>query len=62
MPLAGITEDTPLSRRILLQEVCGFITAESGREETLAQIQKYLADAGLPDWQDAIVINAEALR
>ena len=62
MPLAGITEDTPLSRRILLQEVCGFITAENGRDEAEAQIQKYLADAGLPDWQDAIVINAEALR
>ncbi|MCR5794936.1 MAG: hypothetical protein K6G61_06280, partial [Solobacterium sp.] len=62
LPLAEITEDTPFSRRALLQEICGFVTAESGQEEALARIREYLADAGLSDWQDAVVINTKALR
>ena len=62
MPFASITEDSEISRIILLQQICGLITDENGRDDALKQVNEYLADSGLGDWIDQYYITDYSLR
>lgn len=62
MPFAKVTTDSPFGRIVLLQEICGFMTAENGRDAAEEQYRKYLINSGLSDWQEQIVINTKAIR
>ncbi len=62
MPFEQVTEDSLFSRIVLLQEICGFIVAENGRDAAISQIQQYLAESGLADWQDQIVVMTKTVR
>ena len=62
MPFASITEDSEISRIILLQQICGLITDENGRDDALKQVNEYFADSGLGDWIDQYYITDFSLR
>ena len=62
MPFASISEDSEISRIILLQQICGLITDEDGREDALKQVNEYLEDSGLRDWIGQLYIMDASLR
>ena len=62
MPFASISEDSEIGRIILLQQFCGLITDENGREDALKQVNEYLADSGLEDWIGQFYIMEASLR
>ncbi len=62
MPFEQVTDDSLFSRIVLLQEICGFIVSENGRDAAVSQIQQYLAESGLADWQDQIVVIIRTIR
>lgn len=62
MPFEQVTEDSLFSRIVLLQEICGFIVAENGWDAAVSQIQQCLAESGLTDWQDQIVVITRTVR
>lgn len=62
MPFASISEDSEISRIILLQQICGLITDEDGRQEALNQVNELLAETGLKDWIGQINITDDSLR
>ena len=62
MPFASISEDSEISRIILLQQICGLITDENGRDDALRQVNEYLADSDLGDWIGQFYITDVSLR
>ena len=62
MPFASISEDSEISRIILLQQFCGLITDENGKDDALKQVNEYLADSGLGDWIGQFYIMDANLR
>ena len=62
MPFEQVEEDSSFNRIVLLQEICGFIVTENGRDAAVSQIQQYLAESGLEDWQDRIAVMARPIR
>ncbi len=62
MPFASISEDSEISRIILLQQICGLITDENGRDDALKQVNEYLGDSGLRDWIGQFYIMDASLR
>ena len=62
MPFASISEDSEISRIILLQQFCGLITDENGKDDALKQVNEYLADSGLGDWSGQFYITDANLR
>ena len=62
MPFASISEDSEIGRIILLQQFCGLITDENGRDDALKQVNEYLADSGLEDWIGQFYIMEASLR
>ncbi|MBQ8954381.1 MAG: ABC transporter permease [Clostridia bacterium] len=62
MPFASISEDSETGRIILLQQICGLITDENGRDDALKQVNEYLADSGLGDWIGQFYITDVSLR
>lgn len=62
MPFASISEDSEISRIILLQQTCGLITDGNGRDDALKQVNEYLADSGLGDWIGQFYITDASLR
>ena len=62
MPFASISEDSEMGRIILLQQVCGLITDENGRDDALKQVNEWLAETGLADWIDQFYIKDTSLR
>ena len=62
MPFASISEDSEIGRIILLQQFCGLITDENGKDDALKQVNEYLADSGLGDWIGQFYIMDANLR
>lgn len=62
MPFASISEDSEIGRIILLQQFCGLITDENGKDDALKQVNEYLADSGLEDWIGQFYIMDASLR
>ena len=62
MPFASISEDSEIGRIILLQQFCGLITDENGKDDALKQVNEYLADSGLGDWSGQFYITDANLR
>ena len=62
MPFASISEDSEMGRIILLQQICGLITDENGRDHALEQVNEWLTEAGLADWIGQFYINDASLR
>ena len=62
MPFASISEDSEMGRIILLQQICGLITDENGRDHALKQVNEWLAETGLADWTDQYYIKDTSLR
>ena len=62
MPFASISEDSEIGRILLLQQFCGLITDENGRDDALKQVNEYLADSGLEDWIGQFYIMDASLR
>ena len=62
MPFASISEDSEIGRIILLQQFCGLITDENGRDDALKQVNECLADSGLEDWIGQFYIMDASLR
>ena len=62
MPFASISEDSEMGRIILLQQICGQITDENGRDHALKQVNEWLAETGLADWTDQYYIKDTSLR
>ncbi len=62
MPFASISEDSDMGRIILLQQICGLITDENGRDHALKQVNEWLAETGLEDWIDQVYIKDASLR
>ena len=62
MPFASIFEDSEIGRIILLQQFCGLITDENGKDDALKQVNEYLADSGLGDWIGQFYIMDASLR
>ena len=62
MPFASISEDSDMGRIILLQQICGLITDENGRDHALKQVNEWLAETDLEDWIDQIYINDASLK
>ena len=61
MPFASITEDSEISRIILLQQICGLITDENGRDHALKQVNEWLVETDLADWTDQYYIKDASL-
>ena len=61
MPFASVCEDSQMGRIILLQQLCGLITDENGRDHALKQVNEWLAECGLKDWTGQINITEESL-
>ena len=61
IPDRKIRTESPLGRIVLLQEICGFVVAENGRDAAGKQIHEYLIGTGLSDWQDQWMMNEKAL-
>ncbi len=62
MPFASISEDSDMGRIILLQQMCGLITDENGRDHALKRVNEWLAETGLADWIDQFYIMDASLR
>ena len=62
MPAAKITEDSKISRMILLQQTCGYTIAENGRDHAVSMIEEYLRDAGLGSWVSMISTTEKSLQ
>ena len=62
MPFASVSDDSEIGRIILLQQFCGLITDENGRDDALKQVNEYLADSGLGDWIGQFYIMDASLR
>ena len=62
MPFASVSEDSEIGRIILLQQFCGLITDENGRDDALRQVNEYLTDSGLGDWIGQFYITDVSLR
>ena len=62
MPSARITEDSKISRMILLQETCGYTVAKNGRDAAVSMIEEYLKDAGLAGWISMIKTTDTSLQ
>ena len=62
MPFASTSEDSEIGRIILLQQFCGLITDENGKDDALKQVNEYLADSGLGDWIGQFYIMDASLR
>ena len=62
MPAAEITEDSEISRIILLQEICGYTVAENGRDYAAGIIEQYLEEAGLAGWTSLINTTEKSLQ
>ncbi len=61
MPFASVHEDSEMGRIILLQQLCGLITDENGRNHALKQVNEWLAETGLKDWTGQINITEDSL-
>lgn len=61
MPFASVHEDSEMGRIILLQQLCGLITDENGRNHALNQVNEWLAETGLNDWTGQINITEDSL-
>ena len=61
MPFASVHEDSEMGRIILLQQLCGLITDENGRNHALNQVNEWLAETGLDDWTGQINITEDSL-
>ena len=46
----------------MLQQICGLITDENGRDHALKQVNEWLAETGLEDWIDQVYIKDASLR
>ena len=62
MPFEKIGEDSFSVRAILLQQICGFIVTNNGRESALNTIREYLTENGLGNWCDAIAVSEKSLK
>ena len=62
MPFASVCEDSEMGRIILLQQLCGLITDENGKNHALKQVNEWLAETGLKDWADQIRITEDSLE
>ncbi|MBO5621869.1 MAG: ABC transporter permease [Butyrivibrio sp.] len=62
MPIASVCEDSEMGRIILLQQLCGQITVENGKNHALKQVNEWLAETGLKDWADQIRITEDSLE
>ena len=62
MPFAAISEDSPFGRIVLLQEICGYMIAENGRESAVEAYLDCLTSAGLRDWIGRIGIYDTSLE
>ena len=61
MPFASISEDSEMGRIILLQQICGLITDENGRDHALKQVNEWLVETDLADWTDQYYIKDASL-
>ena len=62
MPFASVSEDSEIGRIILLQQICGLITDENGREHALKQVNEWLVESGLGEWVGKIIISDDSLK
>ncbi len=62
MPFASVSEDSEIGRIIALQQICGLITDENGKDHALTQVNEWLAETGLEDWIGQITITSDSLR
>ena len=62
MPFASISEDSEMGRIILLQQICGLVTDENGRDDALKRVNEWLAETGLADWIDQFYMKDASLR
>ncbi len=62
MPFSSVSEDSEIGRIILLQQICGLITDENGKDHALKQVNEWLAESSLKDWIGQINITGDSLR
>ena len=61
MPFASVSEDSEMGRILLLQQICGLITDENGRDHAWKQVNEWLAETGLEDWADQFYMSDASL-
>lgn len=62
MPFASVSEDSEMGRILLLQQICGLITDENGRDHAWKQVNEWLDETGLADWTDQFYMSDASLE